>query len=396
MAALASFTAMNLRTQWGELLKAVLQTGAPHSLAQTKKWIGETENAVNTNIWKRFDFIDSYAYMQVLMGKSESGAFDVVQGLDRDIVWGNLYQKVTDNLDEYALRVKRLGDFAARHGARTLFLNPLALVVRGHSRYSAGIPAYDENPDQEAMLFYLQSLGVDYLDGRESLENSSLPKSLYRFRTDHHWTIEASFEVFKSLVEKLDRDYGANLDPDGFYRDIGNYNVRKFPGSFLGSLGRRSGAVFSGFDDFTVIWPKFETEFVKEWRNTFGMNLSEGDITESLLSLERWSLPADAYNGATKYDTYAGHIWAKITNKLKPNGPKLMMIHDSQAQPLYVFLAPLFSEMYLIWPEAPGEKENVEKYVREHADEFDYVIVERAPSNWNEEGFDFFREPLER
>jgi hypothetical protein len=211
---------------------------------------------------------------------------------------------------------------------------------------------------------------------------------MYRFKTDHHWTIEATFEVFRALVKKLDDDYGANLDPDGFYSDIANYNVRKYQNCFLGSLGRRSGIVFSGFDDFTLIWPKFKTDFRKDYIDTKGRNSREGELIDSLMSLQYM-------NGANGYDSMvfnvyeSGYSWAKITNKMNPNGPKLFMIHDSQAQPLSAFLAPLFSEIHLTWPLADGTKMDIEQYVRDHAGEFDYIIIGTFATNLG--AGDFFK-----
>ena len=66
------------------------------------------------------------------------------------------------------------------------------------------------------------------------------------------------------------------------------------------------------------------------------------------------------------------------------------MVNDSFGIPLATFLAPMFSEVQLIWPLAENYRKEVEPYVREN--HFDYVIVELIPSNFIDEGFNFFRE----
>jgi hypothetical protein len=83
---------------------------------------------------------------------------------------------------------------------------------------------------------------------------------------------------------------------------------------------------------------------------------------------------------------------------LKPDGKRILAIHDSHFVAQSAFLAPLFGEIHMIWPLAftiGMEKTDVELYVREHIDEFDYIIIEFDAANINDDGFSFFESPFE-
>jgi hypothetical protein len=271
-------------------------------------------------------------------------------------------------------------------------LSPPAPYVRNVVAYSSGLPVHDDNPTYDAMLYFLQSYGVDCLDSRAILAESLLPRDLFTFKTDHHWTIDACFEVFRALVSKLNYEYGANLDPDGFYRDISNYNVRRYPKSSLGYLGQQTGAVFSGYDDFTLIWPNFPTEFHREKLTPSGHSEINGPVYDSLLNKDpiKYTSPSHAHD---LFGTYTGtngvFTWSKIINKMNPDGLKLLVIMDSFSLPLVVFLAPLFSEIHTIWPLLEKNRVDIDEYLDKNA--FDYVVIEYHSDNINDTFINFFK-----
>jgi hypothetical protein len=394
----AAFTSLSIYTQGDALYESVKNFKIPKSVEDVrniKNDIAAVENAVNVSVWSRMKFIEGYSYLQVLMGKEETGAFDIVRSRNGELNYGNFYQNMPDGVAEYAARVRRLKYFAESRGCKVLYINPLPIVQRGFSDYSPGIPPFDRNAEEDALLYYLQSYGVDCLDSRAILSRSGLPPDRWRFRTDHHMTIEANFEIFRALVEKMNDDYAANIDLTGFYRDIQNYNVRHYPGVFLGTLGARTGAVFSGFDDYTLIWPKFSTNFVREalYNSEFELH---GPFESVMLVPDNLGKDEDGYF-SRMYGIYTGgHSWARIINKLMPDGKKLFAIHDSHFISQSAFLAPLFGEIHMIWPLAFSiglEKTNIEQYMREHIDEFDYIIIELDAANINNDGFAFFESP---
>jgi hypothetical protein len=387
---LLAFAGMNLYTQEKTLAEEIDSLSLPKSIGQVKNYIDGIESSVNANIWGKYNFIEWYAYLQVLMGKEENGGFDVLKGENGEMLYANFYHEIPSAIDEYAKRVLRVKNFAEKRGTKVLFLNTASMYTRWTSKFSAGLPVLDLNPDQDALLYFLHAYGVDYLDSRAVLANSNVPPGKQIYKSDHHWTIEAGFEVFKALVEKLDGEYGANLDPTGFYRDINNYHVRNYRKSFMGSIAVRGGAIFSEADDFTLIWPKFKTDFRRETEHPTGRVTEDGPFEKSII-IPKY-LTTNLLN--TSYATYGEMVrWKKITNKMNPNGLKLLMINDSYSLPIIAFLAPMFGEIHSIWHATPESKVDIDRYIKEN--DFDYIIIQAYPGAFKDDSFYFAKKPLE-
>lgn len=354
--------------------------------ARTDVWL--IEDAVKTHITGKTKFVEAYAYIQALMGKNEIDNFAYVKAKSGAVNFGNFHEADLSGLEKYADRLTRMRDYFEKRGGDMIFLTPPDLYVWGTPEYDVGLPYRNANPLIDAFHDILRRRGVEFFDSRYALLDSDVSLDKIMFRTDHHWTIEACFEVFRSLVGRMEKRMDRGFDPEGFYRDPSNYGRRTYPSSFLGFLGRSTGIHFSGMEDFTIIWPRFEGEYSFEFIDRFGYTLREGPTEESLLFMDVLK-PGDPY-GMTMFDFYLCGIksWGKIVNKRNPGGPRLLFIHDSFGPPLAAFLAPLFSEIHMIWPCAESFAVDIDKYLAER--EFDLVVVELYPYNYNEAGMRFF------
>lgn len=387
------YAIVNDVSQMPENLQTLGDMTPPSGLADVRYSVEWIENVLNDNVAYKTEFVEVHSYLQLLMGKEETTNFDIIRSRNGETDYGNFYPVVSADIPELAQRMKRMRDYVATRGTTVLFWNTLSLYTRGYSDYAPGLPAYDQNPDADAMLYYLQSYGVDYLDSRAALAGSELPPEAYRFKTDHHWTVQAAFESFRALVRKLDDDYGAGLDPDGFYADPANYSSILYPQSFLGTLGRRAGIPFSGLDDFTLIWPRFETSFTVEAVSGDSLRWVTGSFEESLLDM--YYMKTNPIYTTAPYTAYLGgnSAYKRIVNHNNPDGPRMLIIYDSFALPAVTFLASVMGEIHMLWPLATDSVQSpldITAYIAEH--DFDYIIVELYPGNFNRESFSFFTE----
>lgn len=359
--------------------------------ARADVWL--LEDAVKTHITGKMNFVEAYAFIQTLMGKNEIDNFAYVKAKNGAVNFGSFYEADTSGLEKYADRLARMRDYFEKRGGGVVFLTPPDLYVWGNPEYDAGLPHRDANPMIDAFHDILRSRGVEFFDSRYALLDSGIPRDKIMYRTDHHWTSEACFEVFRSLVGRMETRFGRQLDPGGFHRNPANYGRRTYPASFLGFLGRSTGIHFSGMEDFTIIWPRFAGEYSVEYIDRFGYTLREGPTEQSLLFMDVLK-PGDPY-GMTMFDFYLCGIktWAKVTNHNNPNGPKLLFIHDSFGPPLAAFLAPLFSEIHMMWPCAETFAIDIDKYIAER--NFDFAVVELYPYNYNDAGMRFFVDAAE-
>jgi hypothetical protein len=375
-----------MRKQFDTDLKKLVK---PETLSAVKEDIRVIENSVNTNIAAKTSFIDLFGYVQVLLDKKEMSDLAQVRSEIGSLVYGSAFPVDVSQSEKYARRVASLKKAAGE--AKVLFVSPPSIIIKGFTKFEKGLPFHDYNVMQDAFHYYLRQYGIDYLDARYTLPfHDELPIEKYIYKTDHHWTIEASFAVFQDLVTELNQRYEAGLDPDGFYRNRANYDSKTIPNSFLGSLGRNTGVVFSGLEEMTLIWPTFDSYYTVEMIDYLQRYIKRSGPAENSL------LYSSALSGSNPYlmlayNYYLSAIsaWVKIINHENPDGPKLLMVHDSYSQPLACFLAPLFSEIHMIWPLADNPVQ-VEKYLADT--HFDYVIVELYSGNLKDEGVHFFLE----
>jgi len=372
----------------------LLSIGIPKTPTEARQAIKVLTYSIDTTIFEKPCFIELYAYIQKLMNKHEMSDFDYLLSDTGALKVGNFYSMESNKLHDYALRVYRLKQAVEKRGGKMLFMGATDAVNDGDS-FAAGLPVHKHSPEQDSFFYYLQELGVNYLDTRDTLRESGLHPDMIMFKTDHHWTVEASFEAFKGLVDKMEKLFNVSLDPDGYYRDINNYDAETREGIFLGSFGRSTGIVFSGLDNFTVLLPKFDNLYSVGYINPVYRSYVEryGSFKETLYPPAALDVTYPYNNPTPYYFLYGLNSWAKIVNRSNPDGPKLLLIHDSFMQPVAVFLAPMFSEIHMIWPVYSASENpsplNVEKYLSEN--KFDYVIVELYPSNINDHGVNFFK-----
>jgi hypothetical protein len=336
--------------------------------------------------------IEAYAYTQKLMGKREIYNFGYIISDSGAVRQGQFYstQPHPNELRQYAYRIHRLNLAVENQGGRLIFMGTPDTITEGDGNiFASGMYPRRFSNDMDTFFNYMRELRVDYLDVRNILNQSHLPSARFMFNTDHNWTTEASFKAFRGLAERL------SLDPEYFYRDISNYDLETHRGIFLGSYGRATGSIFSGFDDFTVFFPRFDNEYHIVLIDPISGEQYEiiGEFRDTLCYEGALNI-TDPYT-QSPYDCFVHGMnsHAKITNLDNPDAPKLLLIHDSFMQPMVGFLAPLFSEIHMIWAVYDVYKNNmpfdVEKYISENS--FDYVIVQLHPLNITDSGVNFFR-----
>lgn len=387
---LFAFGIANFIYQFDEMNKIFGKYGKVTNQSDVKKLISKVEETADGELLCKINFIETYGYIQKLLGKSEIDNFTYGKDKKGYLNYASFYREDDPNLKEYAKRIRRLKQSLESKGTKVLFINPPEKYVPNISVFDKGFPINDTNKIQDEFLLYLHNNDVETLDLRKTILESGLPYEKLFYKTDHHWTVEAAFLAFRALVADMESRYGVKLDPKGFYRDLNNYNKYCYNQSMLGSMGRNSGINYSGLDDFTLITPKFQTNLLWEAEDVDGdKKHKEGSFEESILQLDLLS-SSEIYS-ISKYDTYIEAInpWDKITNNNNTHGLKILCIRDSYFSPTLSFLAPLCSEIHMIWPLATSNRVDIEKYLAKY--KFDYVFIELYPHNIKEEAFPFFK-----
>ena len=309
------------------------------------------ENTVNENFYQKYTFIEAFGYIQKLMGKSEENNFEVARDEE-----GKLYNvgfmTGPNDVTEITDKMKTLKEKFEGTDTKVMSLMPPDKHIKGYTELDKGIPYNYANETADNYLANLKTIGIDYVDFRESLLESSIePKDIF-FDTDHHWKIGTAFWAYTKLVDELNIRYGENLDADGYLRDKNNYNFVTYKNSYLGSLGRKTGKSFAGYDDFELVFPKFSTNYTFRAVTNGNEVTSNGRFEDSLIANEVLKME-DLYD--TQSDKYSSYLFwnqglVHIKNNNMENGPKVLIIKDSLAVPFSAFLSVVCSDVYMIDP----------------------------------------------
>ncbi len=389
---LFSFFFLNLKKSYASLEEIIkkYQWNSEMSLDTMNRFINEVDTSVNDQVFEEYTFVEAYGFMQLLMGKNEVNNFEIVK--DKQ---GNLHYTYFANggndTTVLAERMVRLQKAADEKGARLMYLETPDKFIRGYTEFSTGIPYNYANETADAFLDKLKSHEIKVMDYRELIEEDGLDKSRLFYKTDHHWTIETTFWAFTKLVEELE-DWGDITFPNkDLYTNIDNYNQITYREAHLGSMGRKLGKLYSGADDFTFIFPKFDTSFYFFAQNGEEQIRTDGRFEDSLTFKGLLSADNDVYQA--EYDKYFTYLdgnpgFVEIHNFNETDGCKVLFIKDSMVVPMAAFLSTGCSKVYLVDPRYYGG--DIEELVDDL--DLDFIFVSFTPQNLTDEFFKFYEE----
>lgn len=383
-----TFSGFNFYYNYAPLKEEVLE-----QYAEKKLDVPALEGDITSGLLGRMDLIESYGFVQVLLDKREFNNFAMIRDEEGYLHYASFFRERDDDLFEYAMRVKRLQDYVEPYGTKVLFVVTPSKYDPGRVTLRTGLPANDPNDIVNELLFDLNRLGIETLNLGLEMPNERLSYDEVFFKTDHHWTVPAAYEASCAIVEKLEEAFDEELDPTGYYTGGDeSYTRETYYGGMLGSMGRKTGAVFSGVDDFTALWPNFEGDFFRESMTNDGrLQHYYGNFESTFIDREVLTEPQDLYSGS-QYSLYLNElrIYESVVNNENPDGVSMFMIRDSYFSPVICFLMPMVGRIDAMWSLEESDAIDIESYIRENR--FDYIVIEVYPYNINADAFRYFRE----
>lgn len=348
------------------------------------------DSKLQENIYLKMDYIEYFSYVQKLLDKKEVKNFAYIKDETGSIHYASFFREYDEQCFEYALRVKRLKDYVAQYGTDVLFVVAPSKYISNDGRMPMYMPVNDPQIIVEETLFYLNRLGVDTLDLNTRIPNNEVPYEQAFFKTDHHWTVPAAFCATRVLADTLNENYSYDLDVDT-YLDKNNFRKEVYENAMLGSMGRATGANYSGMDDMVAFYPKYHLDIQRTCMEESG-NYSnyEGDVLDTLIHQE--ALRNENIYSDAGYSMYLNGLrqYEHIVNRSNPDGKKIFMIRDSYFSPVITFLTPMVGEIDAIWSLETMDELDIEQYVRDNR--FDCIIVEMYQYNIGDDAFQFFME----
>lgn len=363
-------------------------------ISKSKDNISKINNIINESIVGRYKLIESYGELNKLLGKKEINGFEYVIDKDGYLNSGNFWANIhTIESEPLAVRVKKLSDDMEKKGTKTMVLGFPEKYKDDSSKNYDGIPYNNHQYVMDEYLSYIRKYRIPYIDFRDTLDNSGLSYEEKYFKTDHHWKPEAAFECFVNLIDNLNEKFDFNLDENNYYRNLDNYNIENYTNMMLGSEGRSTGMNYAAAEDFNLIYPKDNNEYELYLNNGYEEWTYSGCYKEALISYDPISLinkDKDNIYTNSLYDIYLHGIKSetKIKNNTNKNGLKVLFLRDSFADPIAEFMAPLCSEIDMLWTkEYHG---NIDEYIKKN--NYDLVLVSFFPDDLNEEFFNFYKD----
>lgn len=320
----------------------------------------------------RTQFIDINGLLARVMQKRELNDVYRLRGGSLGVSYA--YYDMTDAADSVA----NLRDYLQSHGIETVFM----LIPAKEAMPDGQLPAGAQNASPRIvaeMRELLAARGVCTLDLPAMMREAGMTASGDYYRTDHHWCAETALWATERLMTLLHEEYGIPYDPALY--DLSNYDVDAYPKSFLGSRGRRTGALYGGVDDFNLLHPKFDTQLQLDiWKK----------ISAAPAGSRRARPPADLHREGSFYDVnifekylqrdgyylewafsaYLDSNFALVRhhNENAPAPQHLVLLKDSFGRAVDAFISLQFKDVDAIDPRAYKSHRLAEEIVRMEPD----------------------------
>ena len=200
------------------------------------------------------------------------------------------------------------------------------------------------NSNLDYHLSLLQGSGISTLDLRESLHNDSLEHYSMFFRTDHHWQMSSGLWAARTICEELNDRYGFGLETDLLLPE--RYSEKTLENRYLGTQGRTVTRGYISPDDFTILFPNFETDFHVEHPDK--ALVLDGDFSETMFDWQMLNNPNYYESSAYEAILCGNRPLTRIRNNRLSDGLRVMIVHDSYFTVVAPFLANVCGEIDLL------------------------------------------------
>ena len=203
-------------------------------------------------------------------------------------------------LSEYLIKLKETCDSV---GSELVYVNKISKATTDESLLPAYYP-YIYGSNFEKIQPILEQNNIATVNLGQAIDDENKDKYSLFFKTDHHWTPEAGVWVSEKICNELNAQYSWGLNIDLY--DIDQFSIEVHSDVFLGSEGKRVGALYTGIDDFSVVKPLYETNLTVEMQD---INLIRSGSFENTMLFEENITPDNLMNqDTTAYMTYMHHV----------------------------------------------------------------------------------------
>lgn len=277
--------------------------------------------------------------------------------------------------------IKVLNEYLNSVGTELLYVQAPLKINKYENQLPYGLADFP-NQNADSFLKGLDKLNIDYVDFREVIHDTFSNYEELFFDTDHHWKTETGFWAYTYLMDYMENNYAINYDKKN--GNTNNFSFVTWKDSFIGSLGNRAGTWYAGVDDFTFIYPNFDTSFTYIKYYDYGIEKEYtrvGPFTDTILFKERMEHAEEALVYRDNCYFNGNPALVKITNDNVSKG-KLLVVQDSYGKSVTPFLALNFHQTDVL-DLRDFKGMTLLDYVKEN--HYDYVMIIYSPSCFSAE-----------
>jgi hypothetical protein len=308
---------------------------------RVKSIISKIDICSKNNMPNKIKFIELGNYITKILGCNLFLELDNLIKLDN-----GYFCFITDkkrSFEKNGERTVKFAQYLENEGVKFSYILCPSKISKFKKDLPIGIVDYS-NENADSFMQVLRENNVNVLDLRDDLKKDFSSHCDAFFKTDHHWKPETGFWASQKIIKYLNQTFKQNIDESIIIKE--NFDFKNYPQIFLGSQGKKVTLALAQPDDFTLITPKFTTNFNFEIYSR-GI-IKKGSFVDSLI--DKNNLVNDYYNRDV-YSTYLsyGRPVFRIQNlNIAHKTPKLLIIMDSYLKVVLPFLACVFKEIVAI------------------------------------------------
>lgn len=372
----------------GQNLSDFLDGTASSQTETFPTFVKAVNDTTSEDVFGKYNYVEGYGYIQKLLNKDEINNFEVVKAKDGSLNY-TYFTTGPNSVTTIADRMGRLQNACTKKGSQLIYLMTPDKYIIGSTKFETGLPYNYANETADHFLGALQSRKIATVDFRTLMKKDGVYKADSFYRTDHHWKVQTAFWAYTKLVGVLENEYGEKFKNDDTYENLDNYNQILYKNAYLGSMGRKEGMLYSGTEDFTFIFPKFNTDFFLYAQDSGKEITRKGTFQQSICFTSLLSQDNIYDTTSDKYFTYmdGNPGYVEINNNNNRHGIKVLFIKDSLIVPVASFFALDCSKVTMVDPRYYSG--NIEDVVKKS--DFDYIFVSYSPQNLTTEFFPFYK-----
>jgi hypothetical protein len=303
--------------------------------------ISSIEGFYNTKAPFNYQFSKIYSTFHIFLGKRIIKDVYILQNnnLAKNYTSANISNKVSNTIN--------FSNYLKSINIPFYYIQAPNKLQKGKSLLPYSIP--DEiNNTCDMFLEQLDAHDVNSIDLRGVIDEKFSKYENAFYNTDHHWTSEASMVALRETIIKLKRDKVLKYQCNDTTLLLENLETVYSPHEWLGSLGRKLGAVQLSKDSFSYFRPASQdTNFMY---TSFDKSLNE--LAHRGGTFERAYIIPDLINNrdirTSRYGAFLENNYAYERLHNSKGKGNVLIIKDSFGRPFSVYSSLLFKNVITV------------------------------------------------